>query len=674
MKKRLSKLLFFTIGGLLTLSGSLHAQLVLNQPNTTGVFTAPQSITLLPGFSTNGDFHAKIQSAPKPPIIQNLSQNQNYIVDNTIKVPGITNTSQLQGLSADELQQTVSYYDGLGRKMQVVQTQGSPSLKDIVTPTIYDNFGREVFKYLPFVAINTTGDGSFKSGNPDALVKGFYNPLSPGAMDVATTLYPFGETQFENSPLNRVVKQGAPGDAWQLSQGHTINTIRSSNVQNEVRIWKITATGCDGSTFYLPNRLFKTITTDENGSENIEFKDLDGHIVLKQVQADNGLLNTYFIYDDFGNLKYVIPPLPQEVTFPSSFVESDAVFKNFIFAYDHDGRHRLTERKIPGKEWEYFVYNKIDQLVMTQDGNQRSKAPQEWTITKYDGLSRIVVTAIYIHQESAPNTSFRSYMQDQVDNQTTQSEIRDNSVLGYSSITYPSTWNTTLTVNYYDDYTFLPVGNNYSSTTSGVSSRTKSLLTGTKINILNTSNMLLVANYYDEQGRLRESVGDNHLSGKDRVVNTYNFIGQVITSLREHQTSTGKVTIQNDYVYDHAGRKRLIKEKITGADGITTSPIVIARYDYNEIGQLVKKYLHSEDYSNIDIPDVSSFLYSIAYSYNARGWSKSINSKEFTMSLEYESSNQRFNGDITSASWGTESNPSQNTFTYTYDRMNRLLA
>lgn len=142
MKKKSLKLgLAISLG--LIFSGSLHAQLVLNQPNTTGVFTAPQSITLMPGFSTGGDFSAKIQAAPKPPIIQNPSQNQNYIVENTIRVAGITDNSQIQGLSADELQQTVNYFDGLGRPIQKILVQGSPSLRDIVLPIAYDPFGRE---------------------------------------------------------------------------------------------------------------------------------------------------------------------------------------------------------------------------------------------------------------------------------------------------------------------------------------------------------------------------------------------------------------------------------------------------------------------------------------------------------------------------------------------------
>jgi Domain of unknown function (DUF6443) len=60
------------------------------------------------------------------------------------------------GLARDvhKIQQNVQYFDGLGRPMQSVSTQGSPTQKDIVQTIVYDAFGRESKKYLP-VSTNT---------------------------------------------------------------------------------------------------------------------------------------------------------------------------------------------------------------------------------------------------------------------------------------------------------------------------------------------------------------------------------------------------------------------------------------------------------------------------------------------------------------------------------------
>ena len=52
------------------------------------------------------------------------------------------------------------------------------------------------------------------------------------------------------------------------------------------------------------------------------------------------------------------------------------------YQYKYDGRNRLVEKKIPGKGWEYIIYDALDRPVMTQDAVQRLS--NEWLFTKYD--------------------------------------------------------------------------------------------------------------------------------------------------------------------------------------------------------------------------------------------------------------------------------------------------
>ena len=40
--------------------------------------------------------------------------------------------------------------DGLGRPIQTVQQQASPKGYDMIVPQAYDQYGREVTKYLPY--------------------------------------------------------------------------------------------------------------------------------------------------------------------------------------------------------------------------------------------------------------------------------------------------------------------------------------------------------------------------------------------------------------------------------------------------------------------------------------------------------------------------------------------
>ncbi|WP_316820401.1 DUF6443 domain-containing protein [Pedobacter gandavensis] len=177
----------------------------------------------MPGFSTIGDFSAKIQIAPKTPIIQSPSQNQNYVIQNKIRVAGVTMASQITGLSADELQQTITYYDGLGRAMQNVQTQANPDLQDIVTPIVYDPFGRVDKSYLPYASIGT-GDGSYKV-NAITEISSFYNPVGGTDLQLLGAIpripTPFAKTVFEPSPLNRIMEQGFPRNMWQPASTRT---------------------------------------------------------------------------------------------------------------------------------------------------------------------------------------------------------------------------------------------------------------------------------------------------------------------------------------------------------------------------------------------------------------------------------------------------------------------
>ena len=59
-----------------------------------------------------------------------------------------------------EVKQTNQYFDGVGRPLQTVVKGISPLGKDIVTPLLYNAYGRETLKYLPY--ISTTNDGTFK--------------------------------------------------------------------------------------------------------------------------------------------------------------------------------------------------------------------------------------------------------------------------------------------------------------------------------------------------------------------------------------------------------------------------------------------------------------------------------------------------------------------------------
>jgi hypothetical protein len=322
--------------GMLTCNAGYDAYTWYVQGNATPVYTSsgPQGNTFnnpVPGgvytvvVSKNG---ASAQSqpfiAPESPF---ENQNENYIIANTIQVKSVTTQAGIKALTNAGNAQTIQYFDGLGRPMQTVSTQGSPSGNDIVQPVVYDAFGRETRKYLP-VAPNTR-NGAYKpgmigaDGNYAGNAASFYSTPDDGIADDGK---PYAETIFEPSPLNRVLRQGAPGADWQpnasgtyanpASSDHSIKNDYTFNSLNEVLLLDyIDATksiGTGSTLYYGVNQLRVNKTKDEQNNEVIEYTDKEGKTVLKKVETlENGVktyAETYYLYDDFGNLAVVLPP------------------------------------------------------------------------------------------------------------------------------------------------------------------------------------------------------------------------------------------------------------------------------------------------------------------------------------------------------------------------------
>jgi len=173
----------------------------------------------------------------------------------------------------------------------------------------------------------------------------------------------------------------------------------------------------------------------------------------------------------------------------------------------------------------------------------------------------------------------------------------------------------------------------------------------------------LTINYYDDRARLVQSASQNHLGGTDYVTNTYSFVGELLTSKREHKASaSGAVTtLLTTNTYDHVGRLKDTKHKVNAQ-----AEVVLAKLEYNEIGQLKNKKLHSEN-------NGTSFINSTTYSYNERGWTNKSSSSHFTYELKYNTgTNAQYNGNIAQQLWGHGSTSTPNVYSYTYDPLNRL--
>ncbi len=588
--------------------------------------------------------------------------------------------------------ESISYFDGLGRPLQTVITQGSTTQKDLVSPVEYDALGREIKKYLPYADLTSTAFGSLKT---DWVTKqpAFYAGQLAG---VQTDAMPYVQTVIEPSPLNRPLAQGAPGTAWQPNMADandaTKKTVRIKYEVNlsadNVVIWNVASTTVafdisqiTKSGFYGDGLLSIKHTWDEHGGEIKEYADKEGHVILKRVQDGVGTwAETYYIYDEFGRLRAVIQP-EGVAALP---VTLDNVFAGkWMFLYRYDERGRMVMKKVPGADSTVMMYDQWDRLVLTQDGVQRTNATKKFLFTKYDYLNRPVMTGIYA-SNSAHNT-----IRDLITASSIRFETLNTAATeGYSlNASFPTAYQELLTIMHYDSYNNVPswktgyafVAENGNTTYNNY---VTGLVVASQTKIIGTTTWLKTITYYDSEYRPVQVSGDNIKSGKNRITTQLLFDGKPVEQWQSH-TSTlyaAAIVIKKKFTYDHTDRILTVKHQINSGEVIT-----IASNSYNELGQLLNKKLHTA-------AAFPTALQTLDYGYNIRGWLTNVNRVEntagvttydandlFAFELSYNTTSltggvAQFNGNISEQKWKGPFAETPNGFTYGYDKLNRLLS
>ncbi len=643
-----------------------------------------------------------------PPPSASTLTNQNYIRTKTPRI-ATTNPSLLGN---NEKIESVSYFDGLGRSIQNVGVRAGGNSEDVITHFEYDAYGRQDKDYLPYTA--STNGGLYRTDGLTA-TNTYYNASTyePDFPSVSVNdINAYSQKEFEDSPLNRVLKQAAPGKDWKLGNGHEIEFDYQSNSGSEVRHYSVNITvttsnnikvytptlvaSSSNNGYYPAGELYKTITKDENhdGTSSKlhtteEFKDKQGRVVLKRtyalVSSSETTHDTYYVYDDYGNLSYVLPP---KVVHDSSI--SSTELSELCYQYRYDSRSRLVEKKIPGKGWEYIVYNKLDLPVFTQDANLN--AQNKWLFTKYDAFGRVAFTGINDSSQSRTaiqNLANNTVTYTQFETKTSSPQTIAGTTVYYTNTAIPHGVDEILTINYYDDYTF-DKGSGNSESAYGVTPETdvKGLATGSKVRVLDTNYWITNVTYYDDKSRpiLVYSIND-YLSYKDKIVSKFDFSGNPLETTSYH-FKDGKIIIIEDYYnYDHASRLLSHKQKSCkfpiGEEYLALYPEfiicdpeeTIVQNSYDDLGQLVSKGVGGKT--------TQGHLQNIDYTYNVRGWLKQINNPStlgndlFSFKLNYNTENhgatKLFNGNISETEWKTANiDNSLKWYTYGYDALNRI--
>lgn len=596
------------------------------------------------------------------------------------------NDNNVSQLTKEQKNTYVKYYDGFGRAVQYLFKEGSPLGNDIVQHIAYDEFGRQTNSYLPFTPDKSDGEMVY---TPEAMLNAFYASSTSGDK-IVNTDYPFTVRKYDNSPLNRIEEQGNIGAAWNPDVGgHTTKNAYKLNVANEVLKWEYSNSNLIKATsYYRFDELYKIETLDENGNKTILFSNKAGNpVLMKQETDDVGVfLETYYIYDNMNRLRIILPP--------QAFVELNGSYTNisnefldkWTFQNRFNERGLISRIKQPAQDWVHYVYDKYDRLRLVQDGNQRKIS--KWTFLKYDYLNRPILTGLLV--DSRDDVQMKNEV-DTYDRQRFE-KVDDASVYStfgyYSQDLFPNTQSSTvevLTLNYYDTYAFseLSAFNFHSELGyTNYTKRTRGKLVGSKIKVLGENKYLEKAYYYNEKGRLIQQQEETYYGDIDRKTIKYHFNGDVEQVKHATQSPTHQAyTELHDVIYDHSGRLKEVKHKINNQQ-----KVILSSYEYNEIGERVDKKLHSED-------NGATFLQSIDYRYNERGWIVSMNNKDlssdggvtnddrndlFGLEIKRESdlafgrSEEQYNGNVSETIWKSSRDNKQRGYAYNYDKNNRL--
>jgi RHS repeat-associated protein len=638
------------------------------------------------GWNTaSGNINTSVTLTVQPPMT-----SKNFIRTWKASAPE-TDANSLIAKGINEVKQSTQYFDGLGRPEQTVIKKASLSSfgnLDIVTPSKYDSYGREIQKYLPYVSHSS--EGQYKI-SPFPEQQTFYTGSSSPLIGQNENTF-YAKTDYESSPLNRVLKEMAPGANWAgvnkgVSMEYLVNTA-----EEEVRVWNVTnLSGSFGSytssTVYPAGELYKNTTTDEHGKKVVVYKDKQGNVVLKKVQiADipganhSGWLCTYYIYDDLGQLRAVIQPKAVEaMNGTSNWTLNAQMLNELTFRYEYDGKGRMIMKKVSGAEPVYMVYDARDRLVMSQDGNQRTLG--KWMAIAFDGLNRPVQTGLltisgtHAAHLSAANNSTSYPSTSSGFELLTQTGYDDYSQIpsasGLDSIFYP--WHNDYFITSYNTapYYAQPV----QKTTA-----TKGLVTWTATKVLGNSQYLYTVLFYDEKGRQLQVKSKNVTGGVDITTTQYNFSGQPIQTAITHNTSSQGYVVRTHFYYDGLGRLTY-SDKNINEQGWT--PVVSMEYD--ALGNLKNKKL---------APGYNGWtgLETLTYDYNIRGWMLGVNrpelsanngsAKKFAFELGYDKQTNtsgrnytapQYNGNITGMVWESAGDGVRRKYDYSYDNASRLM-
>lgn len=548
-------------------------------------------------------------------------------------------------------------YDGLGRPTQQINHDVLHS-EDLITPIEYDPAGRVAKEYLPFA--HETGN----SETEDILSK---QHLWYSKQHGDNRRY-YVEKEFDGSPednIKGIYKAGYPSTPFP-SHAHVLYTCRKINADDHVKKFSLDGSDVIHEGMHTPGTLLLKKTSGDGTITRDEFYDDQERLVASRTED----LTTYYIYDDMGDLRYVIPPA-QEILF-SSGRKKLAELRQYCYYYEYNEYGLIYKKYIPGSEPIITLYNKRGLPVLVQDGRMRTN--DEWQFTKYDDSERPILTGFCNGSEATHQAALSSatkFYEKLIPGRWTPG---NKGVLGYTCETYPQnrTSDKYLTVTYYDNYGWFDYGlRPFDVLESSGNSRTWSAVgqkTGFKERVIKADGTLgewlTSTYYYNSDYLLLQTVSDMYPGGEEVVTHHYNLSGK-ITCTRVKQAIPNLIyTLHYSRYFKYNKRNQLvqIRQNIVGENYKNDFHPQLIDYWYDALGRL-------SDYNVHDLGSLAS------YKYNSHGELSSIRSTHFSLKLGYdepEFATPCYDGKISEMIWKNKTGERKG-YAYSYDNYGRLV-
>ena len=507
----------------------------------------------------------------------------------------------------------IDYYDELGFVSETVDVGLNTTRTPIVVRKEYNPQLKLSYQWAPFPATSLD------------YIDEVYNETKSAYNNEWPTY-----SEYEYDDFLQLAASTKPGDDW---CSHPVTITRNMVPAGVVRKYSVDSNGnlvIDNNSYYPYGLLTSVTTTDEDGRSVTVYTDFHGNTVLERRGSDN---DTYYVYDQYGRLSYVLPPMCKGVS-------NTSTLSKYWYRYKYDDRGRCIWKQLPGCEPIQYWYDNANRIESEQDGYLREKSQQRHYF--YDAIGRLTMQTIH------------------------------SASISHSQATEANAVAVELK-NYYDSYSccqeliqLFPLWTNTINSNSSASTVARGKPTAT-VCYTSDGNRYFELYRYNADGRMNNKVSAYADKWMKTMQTTYTFVGDVKNTKEAVYTySDGQATCiarrmtTNSY---HTGTRLLTSTSVKQFDkNGNTSTQVVSQPTYDEFG-------------NVTANNRPGTAADMTYTYDRlHGWVRGISSPSgFSEELLRETAtNAQYSGNIGSIQWRNTTNGELHGYDYTYDGLGRM--